>query len=83
MDPVCFQGVDIPLHKRIVVHVSVHRRCEEDWTVNGNRKGRKSVISDAVCHLTDDVGCRRDDREEIRTVGEIDMRGFPVCAGVK
>ena len=83
MVAVCFQLVYILLNEGIMIHVSVHCRCDEDWTVNRHSDGGEGVISDTVCKLTDNIRRRRDNHEEISTVSEINMRRFPICTCIK
>ena len=71
------QGLDVLRDGRMLQHRPVHRRRDLDLAAMRNRVGRQSVVSDADCHLRDEIGGRGRDQQQLRPARELDVIDRP------
>ncbi len=72
---------EVRLHRRVLEHVGVHRRREQDRLAQRQDERRQEVVGDPVRELGDDVGGRGRDQEQIDFRGERDVLDVRVHAG--
>ena len=85
------QSIEIILGDRIFKHVGVHCRSDQFFAAAGKYGSREHVISDAVCHLGNDVCRSRSDHYKVCTfcksnvfniILKIAVKGINHAAGV-
>ena len=67
------QHLNIPLRRRMVPHIGIHRRSKDDFPNEGKIERSEKIVGNAVCELADESGSRWRDDERMIIPGDLNM----------